>query len=78
LREQWERRLTTDPSRLARQLAGSIVRQSVTPQLISSTAIRAALARGEAGRAEIDGLLPGSVLAYIDRNQLYRSPSDAP
>jgi nicotinate-nucleotide adenylyltransferase len=78
LREQWERRLTTDPSRLSRQLAGAIVRQSVTPQPISSTVIRAALARGAAGRAEISGLLPPSVLAYIDRNQLYRSPPDAP
>lgn len=78
LREQWERRLTTDPSRLSRQLAGAIVRQSVTPQMISSTAVRAALARGDAGRAEIRGLLPDSVLAYIDRNQLYRSPPDAP
>jgi nicotinate-nucleotide adenylyltransferase len=78
LREQWERRLTTDPSRLSRQLAGAIVLQSVTPQLISSTAVRAALARGAAGRDEISGLLPSSVLAYIDRNQLYRSPPDAP
>jgi nicotinate-nucleotide adenylyltransferase len=78
LREQWDRRLTTDPSRLSRQLAGAIIRQAITPQLISSTAVRAALAQGAAGRAEIRGLLPSSVLAYIDRNQLYRSPPDAP
>jgi nicotinate-nucleotide adenylyltransferase len=78
LREQWERRLTTDPSRLARQLAGSIVRVPVAPQPISATAIRAALARGAAGRAEVAGLLPATVLAYIDRNQLYRPRTDAP
>ena len=77
LQEQWNRRLSTDPSRLSRQLAGTIVRQSVTPQPISATAIRAALARGAIGRAEVRGLLPASVLAYIDRNQLYRSPPDA-
>ena len=78
LRVQWERRLTTDPSRLARQLAGSIVRVPVAPQPISATAIRAALAGGAAGRAAAAGLLPPSVLAYIERNQLYRPRTDAP
>ena len=78
LRAQWERRLTTDPSRLSRQLAGAIVRVPVAPQPISASAIRAALARGAAGRAEVAGLLPPAVLAYIDRNQLYRSTTDAP
>jgi nicotinate-nucleotide adenylyltransferase len=78
LQEQWNRRLTTDPSRLSRQLAGSIVRQRVTPQPISSTAIRAALEQGASSRAEIRGLLPAAVLAYIDRNQLYRPLPDAP
>src|SRR5450631_4462674 len=53
LRVQWDRRLTTDPMRLSRQLAGSIVRQTVTPQPISGTAIRAALAKGPAGRAQV-------------------------
>jgi nicotinate-nucleotide adenylyltransferase len=77
-REQWERRLTTDPTRLSRQLAGSIVRVPVAPQPISATAIRAALARGGAGRAEVEGLLPATILAYIERNQLYRPPTDAP
>jgi nicotinate-nucleotide adenylyltransferase len=78
LQEQWNRRLTTDPSRLSRQLAGAIVRQSVTPQPISATEIRAVLARGASGRAEVRGLLPAAVLAYIDRNQLYRPLPDAP
>jgi nicotinate-nucleotide adenylyltransferase len=73
LEVHWQRRLTTDPARLERTLAGSIVRVPVTPQPIAATAIRAALARGSAGRAEIRGLLPSAVLDYIDRNQLYRS-----
>ena len=77
LREQCERRLTTDPSRLSRQLAGSIVRVPVAPQAISATAIRAALAQGAAGRAEVAGLLPATVLAYIEHNQLYRPRPDA-
>lgn len=77
LRVQWDRRLTTDPMRLSRQLAGSIVRQTVTPQPISGTAIRAALAKGPAGRAQVRGLLPPSVLAYIDDNQLYGPGPDA-
>ena len=77
LRTQYQRRLTTDQSRLARTLAGAIFRVPITPQPISATAIRAALARGAAGRDEIAGLLPAAVLAYIDRNQLYRPPTDA-
>ena len=44
LKIQWERRLTTDPMRLSRQLAGAIIRLPVTPQPISATAMRAALA----------------------------------
>lgn len=78
LRVQWERRIATDPSRLSRQLAGAIVRVSIAPQPISSTVIRAALARGATGRKEVAGLLPPAVLTYIDRNQLYRSTPDAP
>jgi nicotinate-nucleotide adenylyltransferase len=74
LRMQWERRLTEDPARLERALGGAILRVTVAPQPISGSAIRAALARGEAGRDEVRGLLPASVLAYIERNQLYRSP----
>ncbi|HTR58844.1 MAG TPA: nicotinate-nucleotide adenylyltransferase [Casimicrobiaceae bacterium] len=77
LRTQWERRLTTDAMRLERSLAGAILRVDVTPQSISASSIRAVLARGPAGRNTVRGLLPASVLAYIDRNQLYRSDQDA-
>src|SRR5271165_5898615 len=78
LEVHWQRRLTTDPSRLERTLAGSIVRVEVSPQPIAASAIRAALARGAKGRAEIRGLLPAAVLDYIDRHQLYRSLPAAP
>jgi nicotinate-nucleotide adenylyltransferase len=77
LQVHWERRLTTDPARLERTLAGSIVRVAVTPQPIAAREIRAALARGPAGRDEVRGLLPPTVLDYIDRNQLYRPLPDA-
>ncbi len=77
LRIHWERRLATDASRLERTLAGSIVRVTVTPQPIAASAIRAELARGSAGRERVRGLLPATVLDYIDRNRLYRSPTDA-
>lgn len=77
LKIQCERRLTTDPMRLSRQLAGAIIRQEVSPQPISATALRAALAGGPDERARVSGLLPAAVLAYIERNQLYRSVPDA-
>jgi nicotinate-nucleotide adenylyltransferase len=74
LQTHWQRRLTTDPSRLERTLAGSIVRVPITPQPISATEIRAALALGAAARERVRGLLPASVLDYIDRNRLYLAP----
>jgi len=78
LQEQTRRRLTTDPARLYRQLAGSIYRQAVTPYPIAATNIRDALAGGAEGRSSVRGLLPPPVLAYIDQHQLYRSAPDAP
>ena len=77
LKTQWERRLTTDAMRLKRSLGGAILRVAVTPQPISASAIRAALARGPSGGDAVRGLLPASVLAYIDRNHLYQSEPDA-
>ena len=59
----------------ARAPAGAIYRQDVTPQPISATAIRAALARGPDGAAELHGLLPAGVLSYIARNGLYGATS---
>jgi nicotinate-nucleotide adenylyltransferase len=47
--------------------AGRIYYQGVTPQEISATALRAALARG----ADVSGALPAAVLAYIEQKGLY-------
>jgi nicotinate-nucleotide adenylyltransferase len=75
LRPEWDSRVTTDPALLRTRPAGTIFRQDVTPQPISATAIRAAIARGDDGVAAVRGLLPDGVLAYIDHNRLYRAPS---
>jgi nicotinate-nucleotide adenylyltransferase len=77
LRDEWQRRCTVEVNALERDRAGAIVRVPITPRDISSTALRALLARGAEARAGLVGLLPPAVLAYIDRNQLYRLP-DAP
>jgi nicotinate-nucleotide adenylyltransferase len=77
---EWSARLARDPAALRAAPAGAIYRQDVTPQPISATAIRAALARGAPGVAAVRGLLPDRVLAYIGRNGLYGThnlPQDA-
>jgi nicotinate-nucleotide adenylyltransferase len=79
LAADWARRRAIDPAALAAAPAGAIYVQPITPHAISATAIRAALAAGgpAATHAQIGTLLPPAVLAYIDRNQLYRSRPDA-
>lgn len=77
LAAEWERRFTHDPRMLSRPQGGAIFAQSITPHDISASAIRAELARGPNGVAAVRGLLPPVVLAYIDRNQLYRHRPDA-
>lgn len=57
-------RLTGD---LARSGAGKIYFQTVTPQDISATRIREAIARGEA----VDGLTPPAVLDYLHTHRIY-------
>ena len=74
LEPEWHARLVFDPARLRRTPSGSIYRQRVSPQPISASAIRAAVMRGPEGIAAVRGLLPDSVLAYIERNGLYRAP----
>jgi nicotinate-nucleotide adenylyltransferase len=71
LAAEWRTRNTGDAALLRTSAAGSIYVQPVTAQPISSTAIRAALARGGAGSVEIAGLLPADVLAYIRSKGLY-------
>lgn len=71
---QWQARSTADAGLLRARTAGSIYVQPVTAQPISSTAIREALARGDAQAVEIAGLLPPAVLAYIESHRLYIQP----
>jgi len=72
---QWNARLTSDPVLLRRTPFGAIYRQRIAPQPISASAIRAAIAEGHDAVTAVGGLLPDSVLAYIERNGLYRAPS---
>ena len=71
---EWERRHASGPLALTAAPAGAIVVQPVTAHDVSATAIRRELSRGAMGLAAVRGLLPPPVLAYIERNQLYRSP----
>ena len=77
LAREWTRRHTRDPAALARQEAGAVILQPTTAHLISASAIREQLGRGAAGIDAVRGLLPAAVLAYIERNQLYRPRPDA-
>ena len=77
LAREWRARHTEDARALRSARAGSIYIQPVTAQPISSTAIRRVIAEGDAGSAEIAGLLPSSVLAYIESHRLYRPPTHA-
>jgi nicotinate-nucleotide adenylyltransferase len=64
----WVRtRLARDASELARSASGKIHFQPVTPQDISATRIRAAVARGES----VDGLMPPAALDYLRAHHLY-------
>jgi nicotinate-nucleotide adenylyltransferase len=77
LAQLWNRRYSDDPDALENAAAGTIFAVSVSPQPVSATALRAALATGRAGIAQVRGLLPAAVLTYIDQHALYRRPPDA-
>lgn len=77
LGDEWKRRLASEPAALESARSGTIFPVPVTPQPISATAIREALARGPSGIDDVRGLLPPAVLTYIDRHQLYRPSKDA-
>lgn len=74
LAAEWGRRHAHGAAALTASPAGAIVVQAVTAHDVSATAIRRELAHGAAGIAAVRGLLPPPVLAYIERNQLYRPP----
>jgi nicotinate-nucleotide adenylyltransferase len=64
----WARdRVASEAAALRRQPSGYVWLQAVTPQSISASAIRAALAQGES----VDALLPAPVLDYILAHHLY-------
>lgn len=77
LATEWTARFRDDASALSGQPTGTIIVQPITAHAIAASAIREELARGADGIAAVRGLLPAAVLAYIDRNQLYRSRPDA-
>ena len=72
LQSEWQVRRVFDTSLLHSRVAGTIYVQPVTAQPISSTEVRAALARGDGAKIVAAGLLPAAVLAYIESRQLYR------
>ena len=78
LADEWEARRTNEAKSLHEPPPARILVQPITPRDISASAIRPQLGRGAEGIAAVRGLLPPAVLAYIDRNQLYRSRPDAP
>jgi nicotinate-nucleotide adenylyltransferase len=77
LAKEWDKRHASTPQPLESAIAGAILAVPVSPQPISATEIRAALARGRSGLRDVRGLLPRAVLTYIDQHQLYAQPSDA-
>jgi nicotinate-nucleotide adenylyltransferase len=77
LAPEWEKRHVHDAAALNRAHAGAVILQPITAHPISASAIREGLAEGAAGRDAVRGLLPAAVLAYIERNQLYRPHPDA-
>jgi nicotinate-nucleotide adenylyltransferase len=77
LADEWAARRTQGAKAVHESAAGSILVQPTTPHDITASSIRTQVGRGSEGIAAIRGLLPPAVLAYIDRNQLYRSRPDA-
>ena len=69
LRHWMEPRLAAGPEALARTPCGLVFLHDVTQLDISATAIRSQIAQGLSPRF----LLPESVLAFIEREGLYRS-----
>ncbi len=68
LAELYRERGCQDPQQLMARPGGLILLQPITPLGISATQIRTLIAAGSSPRY----LLPDAVLAYIEREQLYR------
>lgn len=76
LAAEWRARKTDASQRLRESAAGTIYVQPVSAHAIASSDIRAALAADRVESAEIAGLLPAAVLAYIETKRLYRHSSN--
>ena len=64
----WAHGIIADSAALQQQRGGAVIMQAVTPQLISASAIRAAIVRG----GDVMALpLPSAVASYIRNHQLY-------
>jgi nicotinate-nucleotide adenylyltransferase len=72
---EWSRRYVREGESLVQSRAGHIFVQAITPHPISASSVRSALVDGNI--SAVKGLLPPAVLAYIERNRLYRSRPDA-
>jgi nicotinate-nucleotide adenylyltransferase len=70
LAAHWSRRIAGSDA-LDRAPAGAIVRIAIAPHAISASALRADLAAGRIRDVATRGLLPASVLAYIEQHRLY-------
>lgn len=69
----WARgRVCRDPRALSQTRAGNIYYQAVTPQAISATRLRHAIAQGES----VEGLMPPAVWEFIRNHKLYRGTQD--
>ena len=73
LAAEWKARHTNDRDVLFSRPAGAIYEQAIPPHPISATSVRESLAAGE----PVSGLLPPTVIAYIDQHRLYQAAKDA-
>lgn len=73
----WNTRATADRGALVRAPAGAIISVATSPNDISATAIRAALARTPVDGEALARLLPRAVLSYIESHHLYGAGADA-
>ncbi len=70
---QWERlRLAQAPAELARLAAGKLLFQPVTPQVVSGTRVRGAIARHE----PVQAWLPKAVWEFIHSHRIYLNSKD--
>jgi len=76
LRAEWEARAIADPTLLRNAPAGLIYEQPVTPQPVSATDVRAAMAGDQAAKSAVATLLPPCVMAYIENHHLYQPAPD--